>query len=65
MSTNRMSDRPPRDRKPDTKEEVLFDYDLQQEQDRRRRSRFIAYAVFLDDDTEPPKKERPQKGYRI
>ena len=49
--------------KPDTKEEVLFDYDLQQEQERKRRSRFIAYAVFLDDEKQPKKK--PEKGYQI
>ncbi len=55
-----MKDRPPRKPK-DTKEEVLFDYDLQQEIERKRRSRFIAYAVFLDKDEEKPKK----KGYQI
>ena len=61
-----MKDRPPRERRPDTKEEVLFDYDLQQEIERRRRSRFIAYAVFLDKDEEQPKKEKPKKkGYQI
>lgn len=59
----RMSDRIPRDRKPDTKEEVLFDYDLQQEQDRRRRSRFVGVAVFLDDEKQPKKK--PKKSYQI
>lgn len=59
-----MNDRPPRERKPDIKEEVLFDYDLQQEQDRRQRSRFIAYAVFLDEE-EQPKKKKPKKDYRI
>ena len=31
-------------------------------QDRRRRSRFIAYAVFLDDEEKQPKKEKPKKG---
>ena len=58
-----MSDRTPREPK-DTKEEVLFDYDLQQEQDRRRMNRFIGVAVFLDD-AEQPKKEKPKKGYQI
>lgn len=57
-----MKDRPPREPK-DTKEEVLFDYDRQQEIERKRRSRFIAYAVFLDEDEQPKKK--PKKGYQI
>ena len=64
MSTNRMSDRPPRESKPDTKEEVLFDYDLQQEQDRRRMNRFVGVAVFLDKE-DKPQEEKPKKGYRI
>ncbi len=58
-----MKDRPLREPK-DTKEEVLFDYDELQERDRRRRSRFIAYAVFLDKDEEQPKKKL-KKGYQI
>ena len=57
-----MKDRTLREPK-DTKEEVLFDYDLQQERERRRRSRFIAYAVFLDEDKQP--KEKLKKGYQI
>ena len=58
-----MKNRTPKERKPNPKEEVLFDYDLQQERERRRRSRFIAYAVFLDDGEQPKKK--PKKGYQI
>lgn len=62
-----MKNHTPKEHKPDTKEEVLFDYDLQQEQARRRRSRFIAYAVFLDQEEEQQKEktgEKP-KGYQI
>ena len=44
------------------KEEVLFDYDQLQERERRRRSRFIAYAVFLNDEKQ---EEKPKKGYQI
>ena len=47
----------------DKKEAVLFDYDELQERERKRRSRFIAYAVFLDEDEQP--KEKPKKGYQI
>ncbi len=57
-----MKDRTPKEPK-DTKEEVLFDYDELQERERKRRSRFIAYAVFLDDEKQPKKK--PKKGYQI
>ena len=56
-----MKDRPPRKPK-GTKEEVLFDYDRQQEIERRRRSRFIAYAVFLDEEKQ---EEEEPKGYKI
>lgn len=45
------------------KEEVLFDYDALQERERKRRSRWIVYAVFPDEDKQS--KERPKKGYQI
>jgi len=44
------------------KEKVLFDYDEIQERERRRRSRWIVYAVFPDKDEQP--KDKP-KGYKI
>lgn len=52
-----------KEKKQTPKEEVLFDYDRQQERERRRRSRWIVYAVFLDDEKQPKKK--PKKGYQI
>lgn len=58
-----MKNRTPRERKPDSKEEVLFDYDELQERERRRRSRFVGVAVFLDDEKQP--KDKPKKGYQI
>ncbi len=58
-----MKDRPLRERKSEPKEKVLFDYDELQERERKRRSRFIAYAVFLDEDEQPKKKLK--KGYQI
>ena len=53
-----------KEKEPEPKEEVLFDYDRLQEIDRKRRSRFIAYAVFLDKDDEQPQ-DKPKKGYQI
>lgn len=58
-----MKGRTPRQQEQEPKEEVLFDYDRQQEIERRRWSRFIADAAFLDKEEGQPK-EKTKKGYQ-